>query len=131
VAQEPVRVSPSWDQPSPSGGTHLGLPLRVRQANLAPQLRKPATAEASVPPPADEPMTRSPEETLSMMSAFQDGWQRGRADALDDHTETPEAGPAGQPEVEPAIPETYSPDAYSPDAYSPETQHAHDGEATQ
>ena len=50
VAQEPTQVSPSWGESPSGGGTHLGLPLRVRQANLAPQLRKQNTAEASVPP---------------------------------------------------------------------------------
>jgi hypothetical protein len=118
------------------------LPLRVRQANLAPQLRRQTATEASVPQTVEEPATRTPEETLSMMSAFQDGWQRGRADALDDHDEAPEAGAADPPEIEPAIPEAYSPDGYSPEAYSPdgsydpdgyspEAQHSHDGEASQ
>jgi signal transduction histidine kinase len=142
LAQEPTRVSPSsWGESPSGGGTHLGLPLRVRQANLAPQLRKQNPAEASVPPPADDPSTRTPEETLSMMSAFQDGWQRGRADSLGDQDEAPGDEPAGQPDAEPASPEAYSPVGYSPDAYSPdaydpdgysqEAQHAHDGEASQ
>ena len=141
MAQEPTQVSPSWGESPSGGGTHLGLPLRVRQANLAPQLRKQNTAEASVPPPADDPSTRTPEETLSMMSAFQDGWQRGRSDVIDDHGQAAGDEAAGQPEVEPANPEAYSPvgyspdaysqDAYSQDAYSQEAQHAHDGEAAQ
>ncbi len=94
-----------------SGGTHLGLPLRVRQANLAPQLRKPGAGEASAMPTEDEATARSPEDTLAMMSAFQDGWQRGRADDLDDLDE----GPGGSPDAAVA---------------TPGAQHAHDGEVS-
>jgi hypothetical protein len=114
VGQESARLSPSWDEPLPSG-THLGLPLRVRQANLAPQLRKQAGAEEAVTQPADESAARSPEETLSMMSAFQDGWQRGRSDALDESGEGPGDWLAAQPDTELA---------------DPAAQHAHDGEAS-
>ena len=112
IGQEPPRVHPSWGTPTP-GGTHLGLPLRVRQANLAPQLRRQSTEEATVPAPAEEPASRSPEETLSMMSAFQDGWQRGRTDALGEHDEGPTDEPGSQPEAGLAY---------------PDAQHAHDGE---
>jgi hypothetical protein len=54
-----------------------GLPKRVRQANLAPQLRRPAGA---LP---DEPTVpiRSPEQVRSIMSALQLGTTRGRIDA--------------------------------------------------
>jgi hypothetical protein len=61
-------------------GTHRGLPRRVRQASLAPQLRdrgEPATRSA------DEGAARSPEEIRNMMASLQDGWQRGRVDHLD------------------------------------------------
>ncbi|GAA3142483.1 nitrate- and nitrite sensing domain-containing protein [Planomonospora alba] len=54
------------------------LPRRVRQANLAPQLRKdaPATADAA---PADPPGGgRSPEEARALLTAFQAGVRRGR-----------------------------------------------------
>jgi hypothetical protein len=54
-----------------------GLPVRVRQANLAPQLRKPA---APMPQPGeDEPAAPSPEAARSTMAAIQLGWQRGRS----------------------------------------------------
>jgi hypothetical protein len=58
--------------------TDDGLPRRVRQANLAPQLRhRPPTAlpdEATVP-------LRPPEQIRAIMSALQQGTQRGRRDA--------------------------------------------------
>ncbi|GAA0321957.1 nitrate- and nitrite sensing domain-containing protein [Actinoallomurus spadix] len=52
------------------------LPRRVRQANLAPQLRR----EPVAPEPAagDAMTTRPPEETRSLMASLQRGWQRGR-----------------------------------------------------
>ncbi len=104
VGQEPV--SAPWEPPSP-GGTHLGLPLRVRQANLAPQLRRQAAEEPAEPTPPDEPAKRSPEETLSMMSAFQDGWLRGRTDAIDELADEP-----------------------ADETRESDVQHAHDGEAS-
>ena len=67
-----------------SSGSHLGMPIRVPQASLAPQLRpgrgsgqQPAGSAA---PEADE---RSPEATRSMLIMMQQGWERGRADDLD------------------------------------------------
>lgn len=75
------------------------LPRRVRWASLAPQLRRDAVAPPLggtpveltraaaapvagtapiLPPVADAPTTRPPEETRSLMSALQRGWRRGR-----------------------------------------------------
>ena len=69
------------------GGTYLGLPRRVRQANLAPQLRGPLGAEPASsllqPRESGEPSARSPEQASSRLSELQDGWLRGRADDLD------------------------------------------------
>ena len=67
-----------------------GLPRRVRQASLAPQLREtPArpgpSADLGVlaePPPTDwsaAERERSPEETRVTLSAIQRGWERGRS----------------------------------------------------
>jgi signal transduction histidine kinase len=113
VNQEPARLDIPWEAPATrgdsGGGTHLGLPLRVRQANLAPQLRRQNPEEASVTPTAPEAASRTPEETFTMMTEFQDGWRRGRTDDLDE----PDAGPAlGSPGVQPDV------------------QHAHDGEGS-
>ncbi|MDG4828873.1 nitrate- and nitrite sensing domain-containing protein [Solwaraspora sp. WMMD1047] len=92
-----------------------GLPRRVRQTSLAPQLRKPqsgppgragATQEmprrpgngrppivvAEAPPPP-----RTPEEVRSVMAALQSGTARGRRDATVEPTEsnrTTQPGPA-------------------------------------
>ncbi|MEV0092710.1 nitrate- and nitrite sensing domain-containing protein [Streptomyces sp. NPDC050738] len=52
------------------------LPRRVRQANLAPQLREAAASE----PPADiiDDTERDADEVRSRMASLQRGWQRGR-----------------------------------------------------
>jgi histidine kinase/DNA gyrase B/HSP90-like ATPase len=71
------------------GGTYRGLPRRVRQAHLAPQLRGLlGTPTAEAPHQADGPAGRPPEQTGSLMSAMQAGWLRGRLDDL----EPPDAG---------------------------------------
>jgi signal transduction histidine kinase len=53
-----------------------GLPRRVRQASLAPQLRErldPTTPPARVP----ETDERTPEQVRARMTSFRDGWVRG------------------------------------------------------
>jgi signal transduction histidine kinase len=76
---------------SMSSSSHLGMPIRVPQASLAPQLR--ARGAGSQPPraPAEDttPGPRSPEATRSMLTLMQQGWRRGRVDDLDD----PEGAP--------------------------------------
>ena len=74
-----------------------GLPRRVRQANLAPQLRaQPAPAEdpsaesSGGEKPREPRPPRTPEEYRSTMSAFQHGFTRGRAE-----------GPADEPSPAP------------------------------
>jgi signal transduction histidine kinase len=87
----------------PSGPTWRGLPRRVRQASLAPQLREHArtqpTADRTQLPadraaPADLPL-RSPEENRDLMSSLQQGWLRGRVDDLDDPAGGPDDWPGG------------------------------------
>ncbi|MFF9161502.1 nitrate- and nitrite sensing domain-containing protein [Streptomyces longwoodensis] len=59
-----------------TGSAPGGLPRRVRQANLAPQLREgPARRTADRPELAD----RDADEVRSRMASLQRGWQRGRA----------------------------------------------------
>ncbi|MER5935272.1 nitrate- and nitrite sensing domain-containing protein [Streptomyces sp. NPDC002054] len=64
-------------EPTPvqgSGTGSGGLPRRVRQASLAPQLKQGPAAEAPAPAPAD----RDAEEVRSRMSSLQRGWTAGR-----------------------------------------------------
>jgi hypothetical protein len=71
-----------------------GLPIRVRQANLAPQLRQqPVVGSADGGEPPAGP---SPEAARSTMAALQLGWQRGRSVA-EPATEEASAGPRPQP----------------------------------
>ncbi|MEU8798760.1 nitrate- and nitrite sensing domain-containing protein [Spirillospora sp. NPDC048819] len=66
-------------------GTHAGLPRRVRQENLAPQLRKrPPPPPPSVGGGASGGIARSPEEARSLMASIQQGWRRGRASDVGD-----------------------------------------------
>jgi hypothetical protein len=77
---DPVRrhlPAPAAPEPAAAGSASpavAGLPKRVRQASLAPQLREPAAEES----PATPAPARSPETLRSMLSAFQDGTARGR-----------------------------------------------------
>lgn len=71
---------PAESAPPPSAaggaGTRPSLPRRVRQANLAPQLRD------EVEPVSDTASgERSPDELRTMLSSIQKGWLRGRSDA--------------------------------------------------
>ena len=69
--------------PGPRGGTATGpggLPRRVRQANLAPQLKREPTPEPD-DSPAQSVDDRDAEEVRGRMAALQRGWQRGRAQA--------------------------------------------------
>ncbi len=56
--------------------TELGLPVRVRQASLAPQLRGRGTAATAARPPGP-----SPEAVRNTFSALQRGWERGRSES--------------------------------------------------
>ncbi|MFD5257887.1 nitrate- and nitrite sensing domain-containing protein [Streptomyces bobili] len=75
--------APGGPTGSPVGAPHRtdsgtgALPRRVRQANLAPQLRQGperTTQEGS------EPADRDADEVRSRMASLQRGWQRGRAE---------------------------------------------------
>ena len=82
AAMEAPMVPTGAPAAPPLGGpaeaaTEDGLPRRVRQANLVPQLRRPAGE-----PREEQPATlRSPEQVRSIMSALQSGTTRGRIDA--------------------------------------------------
>ena len=65
-----------------SADPHLGLPRRLRQASLAPQLRDAPPATSS----GGQHAARSAEQVRAMISSIQQGWRSGRAaaDRLDE-----------------------------------------------
>jgi hypothetical protein len=86
----PTGWQPAGGDPA-GGGEYRGLPRRVRQANLAPQLRQdPPGPAGQGEPEATAALLRSPDEARAMMAALQHGWQRGRED--DPAEEQPAAG---------------------------------------
>ncbi|MEV6962201.1 nitrate- and nitrite sensing domain-containing protein [Streptomyces sp. NPDC051207] len=71
----PGRGAPYADTDAASGpGGPGGLPRRVRQASLAPQLKREQRRTANRAEPAD----RDADEVRSRMASLQRGWQRGR-----------------------------------------------------
>jgi len=94
---EPL-MSPGPAMGEPQAGSaasesHLGMPVRVPQTNLAPQLR--ARRDTGSQPAAREApdlSARSPEATRDMLVSMQYGWQRGRLDDLDDPEGAPDNG---------------------------------------
>ncbi|MEH0543058.1 nitrate- and nitrite sensing domain-containing protein [Streptomyces sp. B21-105] len=74
-------TAPTSDTGAPTSDTGASgtgtLPRRVRQANLAPQLRQGQAPRA--PKPAD-PADRDADEVRSRMASLQRGWQRGRVE---------------------------------------------------
>ncbi|MFJ8830613.1 nitrate- and nitrite sensing domain-containing protein [Micromonospora aurantiaca] len=59
--------------------TDAGLPVRVRQASLVPELRH--DQNAADDDAADDDTARAPEQVRRMMSSYQSGTRRGRTDA--------------------------------------------------
>ena len=81
------------EAPSPTAVTHLGMPVRVPQASLAPQLRAGSEGDPSAPArEVSDVEQRAPEATRNMMMTMQQGWQRGRVDDLDDLDDAPGQG---------------------------------------
>ncbi|HLT10379.1 MAG TPA: nitrate- and nitrite sensing domain-containing protein [Micromonosporaceae bacterium] len=76
VGSPPPRPRHARQEVIEATATPDGLPRRIRQTNMAPQLRDPAPEPSTTPPPS-----RSPEEMRAMMSAFQAGTTRGRLEA--------------------------------------------------
>lgn len=68
----------SEDEPEASPVTDAGLPVRVRQASLAPELRHDQTEADD---DAADDTARAPEQVRRMMSSYQSGTRRGRTDA--------------------------------------------------
>ena len=65
-----------------------GLPRRIRQASLVPQLREGSggrASEAARKEPAED-IERDAEEVRNRMASMQRGWQRGRRQNAEDGT---------------------------------------------
>ncbi|MFG2193809.1 nitrate- and nitrite sensing domain-containing protein [Streptomyces sp. NPDC048639] len=74
-------------EPAESTATSVGgLPRRVRQASLAPQLKTDPAQRAGqqTPRPAESEPERDAEEVRARMASLQRGWQRGRAHTGED-----------------------------------------------
>ncbi|WP_308013879.1 nitrate- and nitrite sensing domain-containing protein [Streptantibioticus parmotrematis] len=96
VPAQAARPRADADRPATDSGAGApvggGLPKRVRQASLAPQLRADDTTQTRQPAP-QEPAgaDRDADELRSRMASLQRGWQRGRAEADED---APGPGPS-------------------------------------
>ncbi|MBT2386029.1 nitrate- and nitrite sensing domain-containing protein [Streptomyces sp. ISL-11] len=84
-------------EPTPTGG----LPRRVRQASLAPQLRNDPTPAhgraAAAPDPGGPEAERDADEVRARMAALQRGWQRGREENETERSGTPTGTPPSAP----------------------------------
>ncbi|WP_143660557.1 hypothetical protein, partial [Streptomyces fradiae] len=70
--------APPSDETAPPSG---GLPRRVRQASLVPQLREQAEPAAGRSAPAEPRGTeRDAQQVRNRMAAMQRGWQRARTE---------------------------------------------------
>jgi signal transduction histidine kinase len=75
-----------------SGDSHLGMPIRVPQANLASQLRAHRDRDHSAQTAEPDTDERSLEATRNRLILMQQGWERGRVDDLDDPAGAPDNG---------------------------------------
>ena len=88
--RQPAAAQPAWSDNGPTEETVAfeadvmpaqgdpgELPVRVRQASLAPQLR--GQFAPARPDQEESPADLSPEAARSTMAALQHGWQRGRS----------------------------------------------------
>jgi hypothetical protein len=96
----PLPAVPAGPGPDAGGTSDIkGLPRRVRQANLAPQLResppqrRTTVASADLAGGAQGP---SPAEIRQTMSSLQRGWQEGRAQMASQPPETSSAAAGGE-----------------------------------
>ena len=92
--EAPARSPRELERPRSS---HLGMPIRVPQASLAPQLQARRDAGQAAQPTgagheAPDAGARSPEATRNMLSQMQLGWRRGRVDDLDNPQGAPGNG---------------------------------------
>ncbi|MGW4029885.1 sensor histidine kinase [Streptomyces sp. NPDC004838] len=76
-APDPTRTPEAGDVPTPPALLN-GLPRRVRQASLAPQLRADTDTPGNPGGHTDQDLERDADEVRSRMASMQRGWQRGR-----------------------------------------------------
>ncbi|MGP3636643.1 histidine kinase, partial [Streptomyces sp. 24-1644] len=90
---------PAAPAPEPVRETVGGLPRRVRQASLAPQLREESGHRTPGHAPADaaDDLERDAEEVRNRMASLQRGWQRGRRENAEDVAGRGEAAPGTTP----------------------------------
>ncbi|MFF0752440.1 nitrate- and nitrite sensing domain-containing protein [Streptomyces sp. NPDC004267] len=118
----PVPGPGSGSAPGPEGpAPFAGLPRRVRQASLAPQLRESGERTGEHPvqaagPAEPDSFERDAEEVRSRMAAMQSGWQRGRR----------RNGEPATPAC-PSASETAMPDPTAPGSTAPGTTPEGDG----
>ncbi|WP_406150827.1 nitrate- and nitrite sensing domain-containing protein [Streptomyces sp. NBC_01012] len=96
--EAPSRPGPAARPPAPD--TVGGLPRRVRQANLAPQLREDSAVRTSGHASADtvDDLERDADEVRNRMASLQRGWQRGRRQNAEDDAAGPgETAPGTTP----------------------------------
>ncbi|MGW1817960.1 nitrate- and nitrite sensing domain-containing protein [Streptomyces sp. NPDC002125] len=96
-SDDPQRPRPASGRPAPD--TVGGLPRRVRQASLAPQLREDSAGRTSGQAPADtaDDLERDADEVRNRMASLQRGWQRGRRQNAEDATGPGETAPGTTP----------------------------------
>lgn len=97
AAEAPARPGPASRPAAPD--TVGGLPRRVRQASLAPQLREDSAGRPSGHAPAatDDDLERDADEVRNRMASLQRGWQRGRRQNAEDVTGPGETAPGTTP----------------------------------
>jgi signal transduction histidine kinase len=93
TAPEPTAPEPTAPQPTAAepSGAEPGLPRRVRQASLAPQLKNGTRPPSGEAPPAAP--ARTPAESRSFVEALQYGWMRARSEADPLDGPGPSSGP--------------------------------------
>ncbi len=80
-----------------TAATPAGLPRRVRQASLAPQLKDEASSQVRDEPEPKPEDGRSADESRALVEALQSGWQRGRAAADQDDGHDEQSAPQPAP----------------------------------
>ncbi|MFE7464834.1 nitrate- and nitrite sensing domain-containing protein [Streptomyces sp. NPDC057499] len=98
-SRKPTGPAASEDAPAPrTRETVGGLPRRIRQASLAPQLREESVVREAEPDRTepDPDFERDAEEVRSRMASLQRGWQRGRRQNAENAEETAGSGDTAQ-----------------------------------